>query len=77
MHVCVKEEEKMSIPLFAINPSRCVQFMNMISPTDLFDEQEIFRVKDDLIQECQKFGEVIALEIPKPMKANKDAMSEE
>ena len=49
MHICVKEGEKMSTPLFAINPSRCVQFMNMISPTDLFDEQEIFRVKDDLI----------------------------
>ena len=66
MHISVKEEEKLNIPLFAINPSRCIQFMNLISITDLFDEEEIFRVKDDLVSECQKFGEVIALEIPRP-----------
>ena len=52
MHVCVAEKDKLNIPLFAINPSRCVQFMNLISVTDLFDAEEIFKVKDDLIALC-------------------------
>ena len=55
----VPESEKLSIPLFAINPSRVVQFMNMLSPADLFDEEEVFQVKDDLIQQCSMFGEII------------------
>ena len=63
MHVSITEEEKMNIPLFAINPSRVVQFMNMIALADLFDEKEIYRVKDDLISECQQHGEILALEI--------------
>ena len=66
MQFSVPESEKLSIPLFAINPSRVVQFMNMLSPADLFDEEEVFQVKDDLIQQCSNFGEIIALEIPKP-----------
>jgi len=70
MHVSVAESKRLSIPLFAINPSRCVQFMNMISPADLFDAEEIFRVKDDLVQECQQYGEILALEIPRPVRAS-------
>jgi splicing factor U2AF subunit len=66
MQFSVPESQKFSIPLFAINPSRIVQFMNMLSPADMFDEEEIFQVKDDLISECKKFGEIMALEIPKP-----------
>ena len=41
--------------------------MNLISVPDLFDEEEIFRVKDDLIGLCQTYGEVTALEIPHPL----------
>ena len=52
MYRSVPEKEKISTPLFAMNPSRCVQFMNVISPCDLFDKNEVFRVKDDLVAEC-------------------------
>ena len=52
MHVSVAETDRFPIPLFAITPSRCVQFLNMISPVDIFDQEEVFRVKDDLIEEC-------------------------
>mmetsp|Transcript_6813 Transcript_6813/g.11489 ORF Transcript_6813/g.11489 Transcript_6813/m.11489 type:complete len:310 (+) Transcript_6813:324-1253(+) len=52
MHFSVPEAQKFAMPLFAMNPSRCVQFMNMITPSDLFDEEEIFTVKDDLVAEC-------------------------
>jgi splicing factor U2AF subunit len=40
--------------------------LNMISPSDLFDEDEIVFVKDDLINECKNYGEIISVEIPKP-----------
>ena len=72
MHVSVKEEDKFNIPLFAITPSRCVQFMNMISVSDLFDEEVIFLVKDDLVSMCENYGEVVALEIPKPAVNKED-----
>ena len=76
MHVSVPADpdaQKLTIPLFAVNPSRVVQFMNMMSAADLFDEEEIYRVKDDLVEACQEFGEIIALEIPRPThKPNAD-----
>ena len=64
MHICVKEEEKMTIPLFALNPSKVVQFLNMISIPDLFDQDELMNVGQDLVTLCQTFGDVEALEIP-------------
>jgi len=56
----------MPIPLFAMTPSRVVQFMNMISVEDLNEEDEIFKVKDDILTECKSYGEIISIEIPRP-----------
>lgn len=33
---------------------------------DLFDEEEIVQTKDDLLQECKNFGDIISIEIPRP-----------
>lgn len=52
MHISVKDDEKFACPLFVQNPSRVVQFMNMLSPADLFDAEEVFQVKDDLVEEA-------------------------
>lgn len=62
----VPDDKKLPIPLFAITPSRVVQFLNMISVEDLFEEEEIIHVKDDLLQECKNYGEIISIEIPRP-----------
>ena len=62
----VPDDKKLPIPLFAMTPSRVIQFMNMISYEDLFEEDEIFQVKDDILTECRAFGEIISIEIPKP-----------
>ncbi len=56
----------MPTPLFAMTPSRVVQFMNMISVEDLNEEDEIFKVKDDILTECKSYGEIISIEIPRP-----------
>jgi len=39
--------------------------MNMISIEDLFDEEFIITVKDDLLHECKNLGDIISIEIPK------------
>jgi splicing factor U2AF subunit len=62
----VPDDKRMPIPLFAMTPSRVVQFMNMISVEDLNEEEEIFKVKDDLLTECKNYGEIISIEIPRP-----------
>jgi hypothetical protein len=38
----------------------------MISVEDLNEEDEIFKVKDDILTECKSFGEIISIEIPRP-----------
>jgi hypothetical protein len=38
----------------------------MISAEDLNEEDEIFKVKDDILTECKSFGEIIYIEIPRP-----------
>lgn len=63
----VKEEEKWDIPLFAINPGRVVVFMNMMAPADLFDEEEVEQVRCDLVEQCETFGKVTSVQVPKPV----------
>lgn len=38
----------------------------MISIADLFDEEEVIKVKDDLLEVCKNYGDIISIEIPKP-----------
>ena len=52
MHKNVPDEKQMTTPDFCVNPSRVVQFLNMISVHDLYDIEELELVKNDLIQEC-------------------------
>lgn len=49
-----------------MTPSRVIQFLNMISYEDLFEEDEIIQVKDDILTECKSYGEIISIEIPRP-----------
>jgi hypothetical protein len=41
----------------------------MIALEDLFFEAQIQQVKDDLLQECVAFGDIISIEIPRPSTA--------
>ena len=43
-----------------MSPSRVVVFMNMISLTDLLIPEEISITKEDLMNECSMYGEVIS-----------------
>jgi splicing factor U2AF subunit len=41
MYKNVPDDKKLPIPLFTMNPSRVVQFLNMISVEDLYEEDEL------------------------------------
>ena len=63
----MKEEEKWDIPLFSINPGPVVVFMNMMAPSDLYDQEEVERVQSDLIEQCETFGKVEKVHVPRPV----------
>lgn len=56
----------LSIPQGCIIPSRVVQFLNMFSPEDLFDEDFYQELCDDVKQECEKYGSIEKIDIPRP-----------
>ena len=49
-----------------MTPSRVIQILNVLSPEDLFEEDEVLRIKDDMVSECKRYGEIIQVEIPRP-----------
>ena len=62
----VPKEMQFSFPLFTMTPSRVVQFMNFADPREFLDESDVLDFKEDFQTECERFGEVLAIEIPRP-----------
>ncbi|KAK9463653.1 uncharacterized protein V1516DRAFT_49377 [Lipomyces oligophaga] len=52
--------------------SRVLQLLNMITTEDLNDPDDYEDIKEDVMEECVKFGQVIDLKIPRPTFSNKD-----
>ncbi|KAK9458265.1 hypothetical protein V1511DRAFT_492174 [Dipodascopsis uninucleata] len=52
--------------------SRVLQLLNMILPEDLNDNDEYEDIKEDVIEECSKFGTVMDVKIPRPTASNKN-----
>jgi len=49
-------------------PTRVVQLMNMITPEVLKDDEEFEDIKLDIEEECERFGKVRSLVIPRPLE---------
>lgn len=58
--------KRIPIPGFSMIPSRVVQFLNMLTPQDLMDDEEFEGIRSDLLQACNHFGEVLEMKIPRP-----------
>lgn len=58
--------KRIPIPGFSMIPSRVVQFLNMLAVEDLMDDEEYAGIKNDLLQACNQFGEVLEVKIPRP-----------
>ncbi|TYZ61668.1 hypothetical protein PybrP1_010667 [[Pythium] brassicae (nom. inval.)] len=47
-------------------PSRVVVLLNMVTPEELDDEDEYADIVDDIKSECERFGRVISIVLPRP-----------
>jgi len=46
--------------------SRILQLHNMVTPEDLVDNEDYDDICEDIREECQKFGKVIDVKVPRP-----------
>lgn len=53
------------------NTARILLMLNMVTPDDLVDDQEYSEIFDDVKEECEGFGPVEDLRIPRPVKKDK------
>lgn len=49
------------------NSSEVLCLMNMLSPSELEDEEEYEEILEDVREECSKYGSVKSLDIPRPI----------
>ncbi|VUC19829.1 unnamed protein product [Clonostachys rosea] len=50
----------------AVEQSRVLQLLNMVTPEELLDNDEYEEISDDVREECSKFGNIVAIKIPRP-----------
>lgn len=53
------------------NEARILLMLNMVVPEDLLDDQEYADIYEDVKEECEKYGPVEDLRIPRPVKKDK------
>ncbi|KAJ9191185.1 hypothetical protein DTO164E3_255 [Paecilomyces variotii] len=49
-----------------LETSRVLQLLNMVTPEELMDNDDYEEICDDVREECQKYGQVLDLKIPRP-----------
>lgn len=59
-------QKMLTIPEWTSMPSRVVQFLNMVSIEDLFEEDIVEELRQDVQEECEKIGPIDKIEIPLP-----------
>jgi splicing factor U2AF 65 kDa subunit len=53
------------------NQGRVLQLLNMVTAEELLDPDEYEEICDDVKEECEKFGPVLELKVPRPMGASR------
>lgn len=51
----------------ALPPTQVLVLMNMVTPNDLFDDDEFGDILEDIHDECGKFGSIQGVHIPRPV----------
>lgn len=49
-----------------LEQGRVLQLLNMVTAEELMDNAEYLEIKEDVQEECEKYGRVLALKIPRP-----------
>ncbi|KAL2024180.1 hypothetical protein VTK56DRAFT_9336 [Thermocarpiscus australiensis] len=53
--------------------SRVLQLLNMVTPEELMDNDDYEEIRDDVQEECEKFGKILALKIPRPIGGSRQS----
>ncbi|KAK3336008.1 hypothetical protein B0T19DRAFT_408204 [Cercophora scortea] len=52
---------------------RVLQLLNMVTPDELMDNEDYEEIKDDVEEECSKFGKILSLKIPRPIGGSRQS----
>ncbi|KAM7193486.1 hypothetical protein V8F20_008389 [Naviculisporaceae sp. PSN 640] len=53
--------------------SRVLQLLNMVTPDELMDNDDYEEIKEDIETECEKYGKILALKIPRPVGGGRNS----
>ncbi|KAK0751677.1 hypothetical protein B0T18DRAFT_74699 [Schizothecium vesticola] len=53
--------------------SRVLQLLNMVTPDELMDNDDYEEIRDDVQEECQKYGKIISVKIPRPVGGSRQS----
>ena len=59
-------------PLTTLQPTRILRLSNMTMPEDLIDDEAYGELQEDVLEECSKYGQIVSIEIPRPVQAGGD-----
>jgi len=57
-------------------PSRVLHILNIATPQELMPEDDYDDIKQDLLEECEKYGSVISIFLPRPPMMSPDAVAQ-
>ncbi|EXJ89212.1 hypothetical protein A1O3_02278 [Capronia epimyces CBS 606.96] len=49
-----------------LEETRVLQLLNMVTPEDLIDNDDYEEICEDVMEECSKYGKILAMKIPRP-----------
>lgn len=49
-----------------LEEGRVLQLLNMVTPEELIDNQEYEEICEDIKEECEKYGQVLEMKVPRP-----------
>ncbi|KAK0613020.1 hypothetical protein B0T17DRAFT_542551 [Bombardia bombarda] len=52
---------------------RVLQLLNMVTPDELTDNDDYEEIRDDVQEECEKFGKIVSLKIPRPVGVDRQS----
>lgn len=50
---------------------RVLQLLNMVTADELLDNDDYEEIKEDVFEECSKYGKILSLKIPRPSAASR------
>jgi splicing factor U2AF subunit len=53
--------------------SRVLQLLNMVTPDELMDNEDFEEIKEDVNEECSKYGTIVELKIPRPVGGSRQS----